>query len=365
MVEVENAAPHNRVLVQHWNLISWGYSNAPVVVSLDEDVTIEVTPAPDQAESQEFPCAECVVTVGFQLDDATREMFRYIAEKKLIPELAAQASVPEYVQLSNTGHVTNNYALLRSWLKPIHQDALTAMEDRLREVVLRTVQVALWRLTIDSIPKRDIRSSKPGRWSFDGETWYGFPSDLYASMRQIHAIPIPGQQESMISLLAAQDVQPPVSRELFRESQRISDDNHRSALLMAYTALETGIKEFIVWAAPDTAWLLQETQSPPVVKLINDYIPALLVAKGLRPTGNKPPPLIRKAIDDAMKIRNSIAHGASSAFRPMELERLQKAIDDYLWMLDVYRGQHWAKWRIRQEILLAWEPDLADLQVAP
>jgi hypothetical protein len=60
---------------------------------------------------------------------------------------------------------------------------------------------------------------------------------------------------------------PPLGQELLREAWRNLFVHPRSALVIGMAAAETGLKALIVDLVPENSWLIQEVQSPPIVKL--------------------------------------------------------------------------------------------------
>lgn len=74
----------------------------------------------------------------------------------------------------------------------------------------------------------------------------------------------------------------PVSHELLCEARRLAaDGSHRGALLMAATAVETGVKDHIGHLRPHTQWILSKAPSPPIDKLLREYIPEMHGSSGI------------------------------------------------------------------------------------
>src|SRR5205085_9911444 len=105
------------------------------------------------------------------------------------------------------------------------------------------------------------------------------------------------------------EVQAPLGHVLFREAWRLREGNLRSALVMGVAAAETAVKAFIINAAPATSWLIETLQSPPLEKLIRDYLPTLpSKAVGFQTV----PPIkkeMRSALKTAVEERNKVVHG--------------------------------------------------------
>jgi hypothetical protein len=68
----------------------------------------------------------------------------------------------------------------------------------------------------------------------------------------------------------------PLGHSLLREAWDLRETNPRSALVIGVAAAEVGFKHFAVEMAPQTAWLVEELQAPPLEKLMRKYLPILL-----------------------------------------------------------------------------------------
>jgi hypothetical protein len=67
----------------------------------------------------------------------------------------------------------------------------------------------------------------------------------------------------------------PLGHSLLREASTLSNSSSFSSILIMTTALETAVKMHISRIAPETQWLMQELQSPPIFKILKDYIPSI------------------------------------------------------------------------------------------
>jgi hypothetical protein len=94
--------------------------------------------------------------------------------------------------------------------------------------------------------------------------------------------------EEIVRMVESGD-QEPVAHQLFREAWELRRSNPRSALAIGIAAAEIGVKDLIASLIPDTRWLVKETPSPPVVKILREYLPMLPVRGRLKDKTLKPP----------------------------------------------------------------------------
>jgi hypothetical protein len=110
---------------------------------------------------------------------------------------------------------------------------------------------------------------------------------------------------------------------------------------MAIAAAEVGFKRFASELHPQNKWLLEELQSPPLYKMLKNYLPKLPVK--LNFDGRSfTPKNIRKKIHEANKKRNTLVHRGLSDFDDEELIQILLAVHDLLYLMDYYRGFKWA-----------------------
>ena len=131
----------------------------------------------------------------------------------------------------------------------------------------------------------------------------------------------------------------PLGRQLFREawSQRLA--NPRSALVIGVAAAEVGLKALIGTLIPAASWLAEEIQTPPLRKMLRDFLPSLPI-RAKRSDGatiSLPRELIRQ-VDKAAEHRNKVVHRGAPPPGRQELINMLEAISDLLWMCDVYSG---------------------------
>ena len=182
------------------------------------------------------------------------------------------------------------------------------------------------KLPVGNLNWRQVRS---------GATWLGTPDADPLDLR-------PAVGETVTSLIE-QGIESPLGHELLREAWRIRESNRRSALVMGIAAIETGVKEFITQVAPQTAWLLRNVPSPPLHKILRDYLPTLTSAAA---GYVKVPPLPKEwrgTFHDAVELRNNIVHGRTVGADDQLIENLLRTAYEFLYFLDYHGGHEWAK----------------------
>jgi hypothetical protein len=109
-------------------------------------------------------------------------------------------------------------------------------------------------------------------------------------------------------LWARADAIEPLGHELLREARGSALSAPRSALLLAASALEAGVKMHIARLAPETEWLMMEAPAPPIYKMLRDYLPQLHTSKGIGlAEWSKLRPLFKEA-EELAQYRNKLTH---------------------------------------------------------
>lgn len=214
---------------------------------------------------------------------------------------------------------------------------IRAIEQELSGAIHRTVRLFAWRFALNIGP-RAVSSGLGSEWSADGTTWYPLvgPGYLYMSsegLPQLH-----DRDRAEVQRLVEIDAQEPFAHELLREARSLKR-NTRSAYIMAVTALEVGLKRYIAERVPLATWMLEEVQTPPVVRMIQEYLPTLT------PEDRKLQPLperLLKVLRIAVTRRNKLAHVGQEPPTEAELDVAIEAVAETLYVLDWYRGFDWS-----------------------
>ena len=167
-----------------------------------------------------------------------------------------------------------------------------------------------------------------------------------------HEVVIPGmygihwdndEPHNLQDLWSQDDIEEPLARTLIREAASLASESPRSAILTMTTALETGVKIHISRFAPDTDWLLEEIPSPPIFKILRDYIPLLHQRRGDELLfWAKVKPFIKK-VQKLVEPRNKVAHTGKIPDDAGSVQDNLELVSDLLYLLDVLAGYDWAK----------------------
>ncbi|SLN63824.1 hypothetical protein ROA7450_03353 [Roseovarius albus] len=162
-------------------------------------------------------------------------------------------------------------------------------------------------------------------------------------------------QRNFTQLWSNTGQQEPLGHQLLREAKNIADQNHRSALLICYSALEIGVKQHISKCAPDASWLAMYSPSPPLFNILRNYLPEL--HSGKRDFENWSE--IKSELNlvyDFTQDRNRLAHRGESI--EGSLENYLRITEDLLYAFDVFEGHGWAKKQVSYKFakLMDWGP---------
>lgn len=146
----------------------------------------------------------------------------------------------------------------------------------------------------------------------------------------------------------------PLGHQLLREAKGVVEISHRSALLICYSALEVGLKQHITKCAPDAGWLARYAPTPPLFKILRDYLPVLHGGKQAFEKWSAIKPEL-KLINQFAEDRNRLAHRGETISG--SLNDYLRITEDLLFAFDVFEGRSWAKTRVSRRFgeLLGWE----------
>jgi len=114
---------------------------------------------------------------------------------------------------------------------------------------------------------------------------------------------------------------------------------------MGIAAAETGLKHLISTLAPAAAWLVENTQSPPLVQMLEDYLPKLPTRIRIKGKVLPPPKWLIDTIKKGVRLRNQIVHGHPIHLASDAVHDVLQAVHDLLYLFDLYAGHEWAAQR--------------------
>lgn len=139
------------------------------------------------------------------------------------------------------------------------------------------------------------------------------------------------------------------------EAYELQNNNRRSALVLLVAAAEVGLKEYVANVGQDAAWLINNVPSPPLRKMLKEYLPMLPTIAGTKAA--RPPKKIRRLLDQSNNKRNDIVHKGEADISHSDLADYLDAVNDFLYLLDVYTGHEWARDLISSDTLAAMDEE--------
>lgn len=138
------------------------------------------------------------------------------------------------------------------------------------------------------------------------------------------------------------DTEAPIHHVLFREAWKCQESEKRVSVVMATAAAEAAVKNLVGKLTPDSIWFLENTQSPPVVKIVTELFPKLPVKCSFNGFALSPSENTVEMLKRIITSRNKIVHGSPPPMpSESELEKWLLAVRDLLWLTDYYNGHEW------------------------
>jgi hypothetical protein len=333
-------------------------------VGENEDLRFQLGPMhPDKDASGRRCGLECKVYATLQATDDQAAFIGAYNQKRML-QVADNVELPLVDQsgrilIGEDGSFPKDYHPTRNecpvdivqFIEKIEAD-LTAHADRFLKLIR-------WRQGIDAAG--DIIKHASLYWTVEKSGDYpGAP--LTGATYRLSAPSLMGIQwdeqykSEIFDLWNMPETVEPLGHALLREAASVSNESPRSSILIMTAALETAVKMHISKLAQDTAWLMEETSSPPIFKILRDYIPLLHTRRGKDMSyWSQLRPLILR-IQKLIEVRNKVAHtgripaGADTIYNNLQL------VCDFLYILDVLDGMEWAKTRVSAKVgdLLNW-----------
>lgn len=144
----------------------------------------------------------------------------------------------------------------------------------LSSAVTRSYEIIRWRFDVDGPPQP--YSSRGIKWSDDLDTWHRLPSDISARLGTLRlTTPLPVERVLAVEVLLDAGADEPLGHHMLREARATAGRHHASALVMGIAAAEIGTKQLIAALVPDATWLAENLPSPPLVRMLSEYLPLL------------------------------------------------------------------------------------------
>lgn len=188
-------------------------------------------------------------------------------------------------------------------------------------------------------------------FSLDRVHWIPIPSSGLSARAwvTVSGIPLYDVIRTELEETLAQTSLVPVGHELLFEAEELANSHERSALVLSLAALEVGAKELVAALVPEAEWLVEHLPSPPLERLIGEYVPTLALRAHLSGTSRMLP---RKELIDEIKkaarLRNELVHVGGGNVDGQWLDQWLNLCSSLLYAFDCYAGREWAASRVAQ-----------------
>lgn len=293
---------------------------------------------------------ECKLFSSYQ---ATKEQSEFVASfnnQRIMLRVAENISLPyilkEEILINEDGHCRDGFSPRRYICPTDIRQLIENVEVELFSKTIKFLRLLRWHQGFDApgelIENRSLYW-KVGEGDYPLAPLEGGPQD---------PIEVPGMHgihwddsdlKDFQELWAQNDISEPIGHTLLREAASLASESPRSAILILSTALETAVKMHISRIAPDTEWLMEEIPSPPIFKILRDYIPLIHKRRGNELTFWEDVKPFIKDVQKLIELRNKVAHTGKI---PIDSDSMQKKIElvsDILYLLDFLDGHHWAR----------------------
>jgi hypothetical protein len=204
----------------------------------------------------------------------------------------------------------------------------------------RMLRLARWRANYFKGGLNPLRTFMDLDWSFDGVEWK--PIQRIATSARLYISPQPTpwtvEAQHFMEKESSSELDEPLGHELLREAWTNRGQNPRSSVVLAVAAAEVGFKQFASKSFPETAWILESLQSPPLIHMLTKF-PWSRLGLQLNNTVPTVPKSIIKELGNAVSLRNKIVHTGVAELKDTTVVSVIAAVRDLLYFLDALEGQ--------------------------
>jgi hypothetical protein len=287
----------------------------------------------------------CTASSVFQPNEKVREVFAKIAANQILPE-DVNASY------TLTTYETPEGVLIRlpplSTFPESFRSFIQTVMGELHDFSVRTVSVLRWR--DNNLGPHDPISTRGLHWSLDENFWHAAPNDIQFRVWVEGPSPrISDQLRMEVEQMVRTGGRAPLHHDVFREAWGQRSRNRRSALVIGMAAAELAVKHCIATLVPDAEWIATNLPTPPLVRMVSEYLPMLPARCKLNGQVKSLPEPVLESLRKGVSVRNQLSHAGDSHFSDEVMEDILGAVHDLLWLVDYYSGAQWALDFLRPE----------------
>lgn len=231
--------------------------------------------------------------------------------------------------------------------RPVLDGAMDEQYWGLFERVAEVLRIVRWRMPT---PGTQAIKAPVGYWSSnDGSDWH----EVHR-LGKILGFVLPERAGDFTTLVAGvqhlvdADLVEPPGHAVLAEVKAQSHLGRRAAIILASAAIEIAVKNFLGKMVPGTEWLAENLPTPPIHKILRDYLPSILSKSRPREVllemelGSKIPLRLTKFVEELNNRRNRLVHGWSKGNADRICADDIEGVRDLLYLLDFYAGNSWA-----------------------
>jgi hypothetical protein len=263
----------------------------PLTFLLEGAHRIEVVlerPSNDDVEQGHDPRhAFLRATSEFEPSNRIVAMFSALAEQRLPEPWAQAAEWPWSEHMNRDGSFREGFIPPMEAMPEPFQQFSRQTTHELWDAARRTALNLRWRL--GERGRHSPFSSQGKEWSFDGHVFLPTPSAHRTYVEAFGTLMADAVELQDVLALVNNGKSEPLGHTLLREAWEQRHANPRSALVIGLAAAEVGLKECMSDLVPHARWLAENVPSPPLVSMLQDYVPLLPARLGIEGRTVAPP----------------------------------------------------------------------------
>jgi hypothetical protein len=310
-------------------------------------ITLRIPTEEEQAIGHEKRNPFCIVVGEWQPNENIVAAFKSLADMKM-PKGSKRTDEWNICNIDQDGTIKEKMHVPLRFLPDRLVSFIEQITKELMDYAKRTVNVLRWRCGTEG--EHNPLSSRPATWSFDGQIWLPLPSGgkAYAWSSPYIRTTEEILEEAIVYVKDGKNH--PLGHELYLEAWEQRHQNPRSALIVGIAAAETGVKHCISTFVPEAKWLMENTASPDLVKMLSEYLFLLSTTKRVNKQVFASKSILNETLKKGVVMRNQIVHGRTTTIAYETLEEILLAVHDVLWILDYCSGFEWALEHVRPGI---------------
>lgn len=307
-------------------------------------VVLQAPSDEEQVKGHSASHAFCAASFAVEPNEKVRDVFAKIAANQIIP---ADDESPQFSIEYSTPDGSRVRIPALSDFPEYFRSFVKTVSGELADMAVRTISVLRWRA--NDLGHHNPISTRGLHWSIDGTFWHPVPSDFRVWVSTLKPLRASEQLRVEVDNIVRSGGDAPLHHDLFREAWEQRDKNPRSALVIGMAAAELSVKHCISTLVPDAEWLATNLPTPPLVRMLIEYLPKLPARCNLDGQVKPPPAEVLDTLRKGITIRNQLSHAGTSNPSIEDVKEILRAVHDLLWLIDFYSGSEWALGFLRPE----------------